>query len=95
MISLGSILVGIAITAVVVAYVSQPFRHAHADLDKTIEAWVQEAHIEHPPTPASVPPHAPRTLSTDNEPINFCPQCGRKLEADHVFCPGCGNKVPK
>ncbi|XP_067389442.1 serine/threonine-protein kinase VRK3 isoform X2 [Emydura macquarii macquarii] len=27
--------------------------------------------------------------------INFCPQCGQKIETTFNFCPICGNKLPK
>jgi len=32
------------------------------------------------------------TMDQD-EPVNFCPYCGRHVEPDHVFCPKCGRKL--
>lgn len=28
-----------------------------------------------------------------DEPVNFCPYCGRRVEPDHVFCPKCGRQL--
>jgi len=28
-----------------------------------------------------------------DEPVNFCPYCGRRVAPDHVFCRGCGRQL--
>jgi len=28
-----------------------------------------------------------------DEPVNFCPYCGRRVAPDHVFCPRCGRQL--
>lgn len=28
-----------------------------------------------------------------DEPVNFCPYCGRRVVPDHVFCPKCGRQL--
>ena len=28
-----------------------------------------------------------------DETVNFCPYCGRRVEPDHVFCPRCGRQL--
>ncbi|XP_015279079.1 PREDICTED: inactive serine/threonine-protein kinase VRK3 [Gekko japonicus] len=44
-------------------------------------------------------PTAPLRVETMASPggagiINFCPQCGKKVEATFVFCPSCGSRLP-
>lgn len=97
---LGSILVGIAVFVIVVAYVAWPFRRTERDWDRAIENWVENLTpaasesssiaLGTEPTPAPQPQPAPSPA----EPYNFCPQCGRRIEPDHRFCPGCGSPLP-
>lgn len=78
--SLGAILVGVAIAAVTMAYIARPFRAATPDVAALIEAWVRAV--------AAAAPAAARAE------VNFCPQCGRRVAPDHRFCPGCGKRLP-
>ncbi len=86
-ISLPSIMIGIAATWLVIAYVVQPFRKKKAISDHTIEAWVSEIQADSTATKSIVPP-------VPDKSIHHCPQCGRRVEADHRFCPGCGTQLP-
>ena len=83
--SWGSILVGVALTLVLVAYVARPFRRTGAYRDQEIEAWVTQARRE---AEKLGPPDTAAGLT------GFCPQCGRRVEHDHDFCPGCGTRLP-
>ena len=83
--SLGAILVGLAIAGVTIAYIARPFRAAAAraaapDVDRLIETWVRTI--------------AAGSSSTARTGVNFCPQCGRQVAPDHRFCPGCGERLP-
>ncbi|MGC9349611.1 MAG: zinc-ribbon domain-containing protein [Anaerolineae bacterium] len=35
----------------------------------------------------------PKEESTQEETINFCHQCGRRVKSHHRFCPGCGARL--
>jgi hypothetical protein len=87
--SVGSFLVGIAVTLVVGAYLARPFRLANAGegakLDRHIEAWVVQARSK---GMASSP-------EVDSEPVDFCLQCGRRVSRGDRFCPGCGTRLQK
>jgi DNA-directed RNA polymerase subunit RPC12/RpoP len=124
--SLGTILVSLAVVVGVGAYVAWPFRRtdalgAEADLDRMVEAWVRRVQTEAARTEVvgnkaeampdsmaqpveSVSARAPGgsavsaavTTDTDtDEPANFCPYCGRRVEPDHMFCPRCGRQLMK
>jgi hypothetical protein len=101
--SVGSLLVGVAVMLVTVVYVARPFRRGEVKADRAVEAWVQRARsdldvptadepspVVEPATPVVVggAPHA-------DAPVNFCPYCGRRVEPDHRFCPGCGKPLPE
>jgi len=84
--SLGVILVGLAIAMVTIAYIARPFRAAAArtaapDVDQLIEAWVH-----------SVAAASPSTAPAEGD---FCPQCGRQVASDHHFCPACGERLSR
>ncbi len=87
---IGSILVGIAATVIVGAYLAHPFRAVtrgeSADLDLDIEVWVSRARAEGPAVGAA---------EGDSEPMNFCSKCGRRLKSDDRFCPGCGTQIER
>ncbi|XP_048351007.1 inactive serine/threonine-protein kinase VRK3 [Sphaerodactylus townsendi] len=36
-----------------------------------------------------------RMASPEAGTVNFCPQCGKKVEATFTFCPSCGNRLPE
>ncbi len=80
--SIGSVLVGIALTLSVVAYLARPFRasHAEADWDRAIEAWVAQVRAE-------------GEVESADGGMNYCSQCGRRVGPDDRFCAGCGTRL--
>jgi hypothetical protein len=90
--SLGTVLVGISFLVVVVAYVARPFRTATdgADPQEAIEFWVaqlregQELGSE---------ARGPAGQDLRAEGINYCPECGRRVDSGDRFCSGCGAKL--
>jgi hypothetical protein len=78
--SVGTILVGIAVALVVAAYLARPFRKGEADIDRAIETWVAQVHAE----------GRPREDKPEAEPLSYCPQCGLRVRPDDCFCSGCG-----
>ena len=83
--SLGSILVALALALVCGAYLARPFRIADgiASLDRAIEAWV-----------AQVRAAGRREGESEEEAPGACPRCGRRVGPDDRFCPGCGARLP-
>ena len=81
----GSILVGLALSLVVVAYLARPFRpvRAKVDLDRAIEVWLARGQVERP-----------AALKEEAATADFCPQCGRRAGPDDRFCAGCGRPLP-
>ncbi len=88
--SIGSILIGVAVTLVVGAYLARPFRAAPegegANLDQDIETWVTQVRAGGMTTVSTEP---------DSEPVNFCFECGRRVGPDDRFCPGCGTRLER
>ena len=86
--SIGSVLVGVAVALVVGAYLARPFRvvsvSADANLERDIEAWVAQARSQG--TGIS-------SAEADSEPVNFCFECGRRVGPDDRFCAGCGTRL--
>ena len=86
--SIGSVLVGIAVTLIVGAYLARPFRIVavgeRANLDQDIETWVARARSRG--TEAG-------SAEVDTEPVNFCFNCGRRVGPVDRFCPGCGTQL--
>lgn len=98
--SIGSVLIGIAVLAVVVAYLARPFRpFATASVDRSIEAWVAQAKAEDLAAEEqgrrelSDKRRKPAERGTAIEPMNYCPQCGRRVDRDDRFCSGCGKRL--
>ncbi len=108
--SIGSILVGIAVLAVVVAYLARPFRPAAgASVDRTIEAWVaqvqaaqgragqpgltEDVHQELIGESAKPDLRPPAEAETGTRAINYCPQCGQRVDERNRFCSGCGTRL--
>ncbi len=81
---IGSILVGVAVVLVVGAYLARPFRTTEVDLDQTIDAWVAQVSAEGA---------AARLTDRGPDPVNFCPQCGRRVGPDDRFCARCGTPL--
>lgn len=84
--SWGSLLVALAVTLVVVAYVSRPFKRRAVDWDRVVEAWVREAREQQEA-------RAPAATSPDAAPDGSCPACGQRVAPEHRFCPGCGQPL--
>lgn len=87
--SIGSVLVGIAVVLIVGAYLARPFRTVTvgegANLDRDIEAWVAQAR----PRETEI-----GSVEVDaEEPMNFCFQCGRRVVPGDRFCAGCGTQL--
>jgi hypothetical protein len=98
--SIGSILVGIAALALVVAYVARPFRPTHsASIDRTIEAWVAQvqgdelAVRERPERQRVAERPGPAEMDRSARPINYCPQCGQRVASEDLFCSACGAQL--
>ncbi len=93
--SLGTVLIGIAALVVVTAYLARPFRSAERDVrDRTIEAWVGQARREasdrlEPIGPAVEPGEEPRARRD----VNYCTQCGQRVDAGDRFCSHCGARL--
>jgi len=76
---IGSVLVGLAVAILVSAYLARPFRKGTMDLDRAIDTWAGHVRV------------AGRTESADD--VNYCPQCGRRVNSDDRFCSGCGRRL--
>ena len=88
----GTLLVGIALFVVVVAYVARPFRVAARAPDpaKAIESWV--ARVRDAEETGPVPLEAP--VSPDQgRLVNYCPECGHRVATDDKFCSQCGTRL--
>jgi hypothetical protein len=87
--SIGSVLVGIAVALIVGACLARPFRTVvvgeKASLDRDIEAWVAQARSRGTES---------GSVEVDTaEPMSFCFQCGRRVVPGDRFCPGCGTRL--
>jgi hypothetical protein len=100
--SLGSILVGIAIAVITVAYIAQPFRRPGSRADKMIESWVRSAsaaptltRVERPASPVSAAEEVVVAVSapvTAPAPVPPSPQPAVS-HTEVNFCPQCGRRV--
>ncbi len=84
--SLGCVLIALAVLLVVVAYLARPFRVARRDagMNRAIEAWVAQVRAE----------EMREGEREVREPANYCPQCGRHVGPGDRFCAGCGARLP-
>jgi tRNA(Ile2) C34 agmatinyltransferase TiaS len=84
--SIGSILVGIAVAMVVVAYLARPFRRARANVhpDREIEAGVAQLRAEMEKAQGD---------TAAEERTACCPQCGRRAGPGDRFCARCGTQL--
>jgi uncharacterized OB-fold protein len=73
--SWGSLLVALAVTLVVVAYVSRPFKRRRMDWERVVEAWVREARGQQA-APDGVCPACGQRVAPEHR---FCPGCGQPL----------------
>ena len=81
--SVGSVLIGVAVVMVVATYLARPFRSARVskDLDREIEGWVAQV-------------RAWGMLSGENGVPGACPHCGHPVAPDDRFCAACGAPLP-
>lgn len=95
--SVGSILFGIAVLAVVGAYVARPFRWATGvDVDHAVESWVAQLRRDEKTQGAMAEKSSePVEGETDGQTVNYCPQCGRRVSSDDRFCSGCGTRLER
>jgi hypothetical protein len=91
----GSILVGIAVFAVVVAYLARPFRRAYSasSLDWAVEAWVLEAREGGDWEAEFASDERGAQAADANGDVSFCTKCGRRAEHDDIFCAKCGTRL--
>jgi hypothetical protein len=89
---LDTVLVGIGLLVVVVAYVARPFRAAieGADPQKAIEFWVAQIREGQELGLERGDPAGPDSRADG---INFCPECGRRVSSGDRFCSGCGTRL--
>jgi len=83
---IGSVLVGIAVAMVLVAYLARPFRRARANvhLDREIEARVARVRAEREKAQGD---------TAAEERTAYCPQCGHRAGPDDLFCARCGTQL--
>jgi NADH pyrophosphatase NudC (nudix superfamily) len=95
--SVGSILIGIAVLTVVVAYLARPFRSPTGlDADRAIERWVAQLREEERPLQARTAESSQSIVEeTSEQAVNYCPQCGRRVDSDDRFCSGCGTRLQR
>jgi hypothetical protein len=101
--SLGSILVGLAVAVIVIAYIVRPFRAASgaavSRTDKLIEAWVRATPTVAPSGPSGVEDSAPAPRAAVSTPmpmtsVPVVPPSSVPLSSGEVnFCPQCGRRV--
>ena len=92
--TIGSILVGIAVLAVVGAYLVRPFRPSSAmSLDRTIEAWVAQVKEERERPEDTKEAGVATVEGATGHEMNYCPHCGRQVDPDDRFCSGCGKQL--
>lgn len=83
---IGSVLVGIAVAMVVVAYLARPFRRARADADpgREIEARAARVRAEKEKVQGD---------TAAEERMAYCPRCGHRAGPDDRFCARCGTQL--
>ena len=95
--SIGSLLVGAAVLAVVAVYLARPFRRtAGTGVDRSIEAWVAQVQLEEDERAGAGGVEQrgqPIGERAGSQAINYCPHCGRAVDEDDRFCSGCGKRL--
>lgn len=76
--SVGSILIGVALLLVVGAYLARPFRRTQADLDQALERWVAQVRAEKL-APTAFCPSCGQPVAAENR---FCRACGKSLRGE-------------
>lgn len=82
--SIGAILVGLAAALVVAAFIVQPLRR-RGDVERLIEGWVAQARAQERTSAGE--------QASAEEPVAFCPQCGRRAGPEDRFCARCGRPL--
>lgn len=97
--SIGSILVAVAVALVVGAYLARPFRRGRVNLDQAIETWISRVKMDNTggDSAASVAASAVQDAAAGSaeDAVNYCSQCGRRVRADDRFCARCGRPLPR
>lgn len=97
--SIGSILVGLAVALVVGAFVARPFRQMRAsEVERAIESWVAQARAEQRAEGKGQEARGRKQEAREKaeeaeEPAAFCPQCGRRVGPEDRFCARCGRPL--
>ena len=102
--SIGALLIGLAVLILLVAYVAGPFRRVESDLDAQIETWIAQVrrseHVgrQQADTDRIADASVERAAGSDAEqpmssPPHFCHQCGYRVKPEHRFCPNCGTQL--
>ncbi len=78
---------GAALASLVGAYLARPFRRAQMDPDRAVEYWVAQVRRQ-----GGKGAEEQRGKGAEG-PVNFCPQCGRRVGPDDRFCAGCGTQL--
>lgn len=71
--SLGSILIGVAVMVVIGAYLARPFRRTDSNLDEVLERWVAQVRAEKM-APAAFCPQCGQPVAAEDR---FCRACGK------------------
>jgi len=74
---IGTILVTLALTLFIAAYISKPLQSDKKDLEEIIESRVTET----------------RKNKKEEHQVQFCTQCGHKLGPEDRCCAQCGHPV--
>jgi hypothetical protein len=92
--TVGALLVGIAVLGVVAAYVARPFRSTRtAPSEQTIETWIARTRgvgeeLERERQQRVTPEPTGSALV-----VNYCRQCGQRVDEADRFCSGCGTPL--
>jgi hypothetical protein len=89
--SIGSLLIGLALALVVGAWLARPFRRA-ADPDREIEVWVAQVRAQ-AQSPSFTARQEEEPGPAREEEVNFCPRCGRPVGPEDRFCARCGAPI--
>ncbi len=93
--SIGAILAGAALALLVGAYLARPFRRVQIEPDRAIERWVAQVRRREGRTAAGQggKETGEQGGGRAGGPVNFCPQCGRRVGPEDRFCAGCGTPL--
>ncbi|MFW6082998.1 MAG: zinc ribbon domain-containing protein, partial [Chloroflexota bacterium] len=91
--NLGSILIAIAVLAVVVTYLARPFRLDERFIsDRTIDAWVAWVRAEAEDEKTDAGGSGGRTDDRmEAGDLTLCPACGQPVRTSDRFCSACGD----